>query len=358
MTTAERSESPAPKTPFEISFGLWLGLGPGGTGFVVAGCLSAGALLFHGIVASGVIHLEEFVPLGFATRVALIASLGTGYVFFATRFGAVGSYRDLRALGLVPDLALADEGSLYETPAEAMAQSRRAAWLGVAFFLVILEIPNWVAGVGLFGAWRSLHVLAYLQLVGVLFFWVCGRAAFLSLRGMRGMAAIAEGGLVIDLFDLEPLSIFGRAASRNCLLWLISFSLGSLVFLNPELAFRESLSVFVPVFVVILAIAGLALWLPLRSVHARVSARKAEELARVDAALRGDGDALRGSRIERWTADPDLADLLTYRRYIAEVRTWPFEGPTLGRVALFVLIPVGSWVGGALVERAVEGVLR
>ena len=358
MTTAERSESPATRTPFEIAFGLWLGLGPAATGFVVAGCLSAGALLFHWIVASGAVRLDEFVSLGFATRAALIASVATGYVFFATRFGAIGGLQDVRELGLAPDLDPSDESPAYETPPEAMARGRRAAGLGVVFFLIVLEIPNWSAGAGLFGAWRSLHVLAYLQLVGLLFFWVSGRAAFLSLRAMRSLAGIAEGNLDIDLFDLTPLSVFGRAAARNCLLWLVSFSIGSLVFLNPELSFRESLIVFVPVFIVIVTIAGLALWLPLRSVHARVSARKTEELAKIDAALRGDREALLASRIQHWTPDVGLADLLSYRRYVADIRTWPFEGPTLGRVALFILIPIGSWVGGALVERAVEAALR
>jgi len=109
---------------------------------------------------------------------------------------------------------------------------------------------------------------------------------------------------------------------------------------------------------VILTIAGLALWWSLRSVHAQVSEKKVEELARVDAALRGDSGTLEGSRIRDWAAGASLADLLSYRRYLVELKTWPFEGPTLGRVALLVLIPVGSWVGGALVERAVEAVLR
>lgn len=358
MTTAESSESSGRQIPFEIALGLRLGLGPVGTGVAVAAGLSAGALLFHWMVASGAVALEEIVPLGFATRAALIASLGTGYVFFATRFGAIGGYRDVQALGLAPAAAPDDEAMLYAAPADVVERGRRAAWVGVAFFVVILEVPNWLAEVGLFGAWRSLHVLLYLQLVGLLFFWVAGRAAFLSLRGMRGLTALADGELSIDLLDLAPLAVFGRAAVRNCVLWLIAFSLGSLVFLNPELTFLDSLSVFVPLFLVTLTIAGLALWLPLRSVHARVSSKRAEELASVDRALRGDAGALRGSRIEHWAPDAGLADLLAYRRYLVDIRTWPLEGPTLGRVALLVFIPVGSWVGGALVERAVETALR
>jgi hypothetical protein len=357
VTAAGRSEvAELRPPPWEIALGLWLGLGPVGTGILVAGVLASGALLFHWLVASGVVEVDEFVALGFATRAALIASVATGYVFFATRFGAVGGYRDFLALGLTREVEL-DSPVLFELPSEVVWGSRRAAWIGVAFFLLTLEIPNWAAGVGFLGAWRSLHVLVYLQFLGIVFFLVAGRAAYFSLRGMRGLAAIAEGTLQIDLLDLRRLTVFGRAAVRNCLLWLTAFSIASLVFLNPELAFLESLVVFLPVFAVTLVIAGLALWLPLRSVHAQVSARKEAELERVDAALRGEPGALAGSRIEERASSPSLADLISYRRHVAELRAWPVEGPGLGRLALFVLIPIGSWVGGALVERAVEAAL-
>jgi hypothetical protein len=35
----------------------------------------------------------------------------------------------------------------------------------------------------------------------------------------------------------------------------------------------------------------------------------------------------------------------------------PFDTPTLVRFALFLLIPLGSWLGGAVVERVVDLVL-
>jgi hypothetical protein len=36
---------------------------------------------------------------------------------------------------------------------------------------------------------------------------------------------------------------------------------------------------------------------------------------------------------------------------------WRFDTPTLVRFALFLLIPLGSWLGGAVVERVVDLVL-
>jgi hypothetical protein len=37
---------------------------------------------------------------------------------------------------------------------------------------------------------------------------------------------------------------------------------------------------------------------------------------------------------------------------------WPFDAPIRLRFTLFLLLPLGSWLGGALVERAVDTLLR
>ncbi|MCZ6783588.1 MAG: hypothetical protein O7G30_09800, partial [Proteobacteria bacterium] len=52
-----------------------------------------------------------------------------------------------------------------------------------------------------------------------------------------------------------------------------------------------------------------------------------------------------------------LSDLLAYRAYVESLREWPFDTSTLVRFALYTLIPVGSWLGGALVERVVDAAL-
>jgi hypothetical protein len=46
-----------------------------------------------------------------------------------------------------------------------------------------------------------------------------------------------------------------------------------------------------------------------------------------------------------------MPGLLAYMNQIESVREWPFDAPTLTRFFLYVAIPLGSWVGGALVER-------
>ena len=39
------------------------------------------------------------------------------------------------------------------------------------------------------------------------------------------------------------------------------------------------------------------------------------------------------------------------------MREWPFDASTLARFGLYLLIPLGSWAGGALVERLINAIL-
>ena len=49
--------------------------------------------------------------------------------------------------------------------------------------------------------------------------------------------------------------------------------------------------------------------------------------------------------------------VLAFENRIESVREWPFDAPTLTRFFLYVAIPLGSWVGGALVERLLGAAL-
>ena len=52
-----------------------------------------------------------------------------------------------------------------------------------------------------------------------------------------------------------------------------------------------------------------------------------------------------------------LPGLLAYETRIESVREWPYDVPTLLRFALLTVIAISSWLGGALVERALSAVL-
>jgi hypothetical protein len=48
---------------------------------------------------------------------------------------------------------------------------------------------------------------------------------------------------------------------------------------------------------------------------------------------------------------------VAYRSTIEAVPEWPFNTPALTRFLLYLAIPVGSWIAGAIVERLVDSAL-
>lgn len=347
----------APKfvVPLELRPALALNLSPFVWGGLVAGVLVLLALVFRALVARlGIDPQSAPADIGFATRVALVASISIGYTLGASRWVFEAQTRDYQELDIPLGDGEAARGPLEVTP-EQLRRSRLAGCAGVAFFLLTVEGPGALAGQQLGAAWISLHALSYMLVLGVIFFWIAGRAAYFSIG--RSIFQAALDRLEIDVLDREPLRIFGRIGQRNALIWVVGISLGLLAFVNPEIRIAKALIVLVPLLLVSTAIIMAALLLPARGLHARLVAAKAEELARVEAAIRGDLEALAGSPIQQRQPPPSLADLIAYRGLVESAPTWPFDGSTLRRLGLYMLIPVASWIGGALMERAVDVVL-
>ena len=80
-----------------------------------------------------------------------------------------------------------------------------------------------------------------------------------------------------------------------------------------------------------------------------------EELGRLEADLRPvrvQGAAPQGS--EWREIESRLATLLALKQHVGATREWPLDLGTLGRFLLYAVIGVGSWLGGAAVERLLD----
>lgn len=80
--------------------------------------------------------------------------------------------------------------------------------------------------------------------------------------------------------------------------------------------------------------------MPVRGVHRAIRAAKDAELLAVRAE-----DATR------------LGGLVAFEARIAGVSEWPFDVGTFVRFTVFLALPLGSWIAGALVEWLVSRVL-
>ncbi|MCZ6460067.1 MAG: hypothetical protein O6766_11985, partial [Gammaproteobacteria bacterium] len=125
---------------------------------------------------------------------------------------------------------------------------------------------------------------------------------------------------------------------------------GLLVF--PEVG--SGLWVIGPLFVFNFGMGVAILLAPARKVRSLIRDVKQEELARLEPLLRqARDDTLSGDA----STQGRLTDLLAYKTQVESTREWPFDSSTILRFGLYLLIPVASMVGGALMERVVDMVL-
>ena len=96
--------------------------------------------------------------------------------------------------------------------------------------------------------------------------------------------------------------------------------------------------------------AVIALLLPTWGIHQRLKSLKQRELVQIRNAI-----ASRRSLHTRSLEDAQqLRTDLVLEQRLMNVSEWPFDAGSYGRVALYVFLGFGSWIGTALVERGLE----
>jgi hypothetical protein len=165
-----------------------------------------------------------------------------------------------------------------------------------------------------------------------------------SLRLSRLAAHIRE----LDLLDLSSLSVFTRRGLNNALLILGFAATFSLFLLNPGYRVLAGSA-----WLLVAGVAALGLLLPLFGAHERIQEAKQTELSWARAQLREARNVLAaGSR-----SPSRLDELVVWERRIEEIREWPLDTHALSRFGLYLMIPLGSWSAGALVERLIDQIL-
>lgn len=181
--------------------------------------------------------------------------------------------------------------------------------------------------------------------------WMVARAVGIELAIAWGFSQLGSRAAAIDWLDQRPLAPFARKGLRSVFLLLIYSVLFSLFLLEPW-----GRGVAVTMLVLFPALCVAALLLPVWGVHRSLVAAKQRELARVDAALHGEAQAnLAGGA--RAPVDARLANLVAWRGLVDAANSWPFDLSVWLRFFLYVSLGLGSWLGGALVERLLGAAL-
>lgn len=180
--------------------------------------------------------------------------------------------------------------------------------------------------------------------------WLTGIAILREVRASRGLARLGAAHVRIDLLDLRPLQPFAHKGLRSAATWLVSSSLVSLFWLSEAAAVSIG-----PIVLLVTALSTWAFLSPLFPLHNAIVEEKNRRLDRIREAIRADNDPL--ETLSR-DANPHFANLVAYYNLIENAHEWPIETPTLLRLAAFATLGLGSWLGGAIVERLVESITR
>jgi hypothetical protein len=269
------------------------------------------------------------------------------YAPVATAVLRRGRLRDLRDLR---GALRCDESGFAQLEAEAVSvPPRRLAVSGLVGALLIGAMPVldprfWPGG-------RPEHVLdpemLYFAARSAATGWLFAHTVATDVTGVLALRRIGATSLRVDLLDPGALAPFARSGLRSAFLWVLASSLISLFWLGPAPG-----SINAPIVGSILVAVALGFFFTVYGAHQSLVAAKQEALEALNGRIRTAGASLLEGR--SLDGSPALADLIAFHGFLERVREWPISAPTVARGGLIAALALGSWLGGALVERLLE----
>ena len=278
-------------------------------------------------------------------RSAVVVSTLLAGVIVMHRYEELGSRRDVEKLA--PQLARVAE------PAGWRLGPRAAGAIGAALIVAIVPMLYVVPARFLLARTYTMPSVLFDLAVGAVLGWTTFKTLFATLSEDRRFAQLAGCLRSIELLDLSPLYVFGQRGLRRALRWLLLVSIASLVFFDAGKAAPPAV-----VLTGIFSFASFSFLLPVWGVHRHIRAQKQRELATLRVRIAAERSRLRAAGWAPAYEGGHFADLLAYEARVSATKTWPFDASTLVRLGLYACLPIGSWLGSALVQHVIESLLR
>jgi hypothetical protein len=179
----------------------------------------------------------------------------------------------------------------------------------------------------------------------VFFVWWIGCLCYVIVAESARLSRLSDDIESLDLLELLPYQPLIRQGLVNALLVIGMVSIMSLLGVESRY-----LSVLVGSWIVFILLAWVGMMLPLRGIRRKIRVAKDQELDWCRQALKITRDELKSGASEQ----KSIAEIMAYKAMIENIRNWPFDNPTLVRFTLYLMIPLGSWLGGAFVERGLD----
>lgn len=321
--------------------------------------LAQGFGIYDLIYSGAIPDLDQTLGMDPYTWAAFVTSLLTGFGISASSVALAHDVRDLKEIALV--IGRDPDDLMDDWVTTLRAKIVRGRIFAVVFFVTGLSIVlfNIPGATDLFGlhqpekyAWFQQVPAGWFLVFVPLNFALMGKGVYYTIVEDRFSRETRNASLQIDLLHPERLAPFTRMALRRSLLWIVGTSLCLLLFLNDAV----SPAGILPFVIAIMLVACLALIAPLTGIHRKISGAKQKELREVRKAIANFRDeVLHGTNpTTSNNAAHRLTGLVAYEARLEKTSEWPIDLPTIGTFSFYLAIPVISWVGGALMERAID----
>ncbi len=191
-------------------------------------------------------------------------------------------------------------------------------------------------------------LLQFVVLRHALLGWVGGYALASVIGTARTYKLVGRTQVNVDLLDTGPLHLFARQGMRTALAWILLSSLISLFWLDHA---GQTNGVIIGL-VILLVTASLVYGVS--GVHDSIRREKSAQLATLRERIRTEHGVVIEEAGSRSSGGTQLAGLIAYHDLIERTPEWPFDASMVARLALFATLGLGSWLGGAVVERLLE----
>jgi hypothetical protein len=179
--------------------------------------------------------------------------------------------------------------------------------------------------------------------------WVVGYALASGRGATSTYRFLGRNYVNVDLLDTRSLHPLARQGMRSTFTWILLVSLVSLFWLGPGAAASNGV---IMIAVILGTIASLVY--SVSGVHRSIRREKSAELEALRERIRSEYGAVSGESRSEPDGGTQLAGLIAYHDLIEGAPEWPFDAPMVARLALFATLGLGSWLGGAVVERLLE----
>jgi hypothetical protein len=193
----------------------------------------------------------------------------------------------------------------------------------------------------------------FVSTLGALLVWIIMTTViYMLIQQARLFSRLGAERVSVSLFNTHKLLPFARVSISSSLAIIGALALFPLMGLESGMNLVESLPGAIATSVPLLAIFFIPVW-PL---HRRLAAMKKQQLATLN------------DQIEKCLEEPGeitqkaetlgrITPLLTYRREITDVSTWPIDLGNVTRFSFYLVLVPLTWVAAALIENLVDAVL-